>query len=231
MFDVFIIEHRRHSLQNSIKLFKMFKQKFDSVYLLNAAGITDLSQNIISIGEYEFINGFNEAFRNFKRKYILFVDGSLDIYNIDLIKSRLDTLTTKFSDSCGSYSFHTENYSINEYKKSEIYPKLNQVSYHNLDFFVLEKSIFEKIGLIPCIPYCDGHGLDWLINWICLKDKKICYLDEIRFFKKIFKSKNNNLQNIQEKSINFFSNIQRVYELNTEFYNFYQSHIDFLTNS
>ena len=209
----------------------MFKQHFDSVYLLNAAGITEKKENIIGIGEYEFINGFNEAFRNSKRKFSLFVDGSLDIYNIDLIKLRLDNLLAKFNDSCGSYSFHTENFNYDENKKNEIYPKLYQVFYHNLDFFVLEKSIFQEISLIPCVPYCNAQGLDYLINWICCKNKKISYLDEIRFFKKIVKIKKDKIKTIQEKRYNFFSTVQRVYGLDVNFYEFYQSNLDFLTNS
>ena len=114
MFDVFIIQHRRHSFQNSIKLFKLFKEQFESVYLLNAAGITDLEKKIISIGEYEFTNGFNEALRNVKKKYVLFVDGSLEIFNVDIVKKRLETAIEYFSEDFGSYSFHTENYQTNE---------------------------------------------------------------------------------------------------------------------
>lgn len=231
MFDVFIIEHRRHSLQNSIKLFKMFRQHFDSVYLLNAAGITEKKENIIGIGEYEFINGFNEAFRNSKRKFSLFVDGSLDVYNIDLIKLRLDVLINKFYNTCGAYSFYTENFNYDQDKKIEIYPKLYQVLYHNLDFFVLEKNILDKIGLIPCVPYCNAQGFNYLVNWICYKNNKVIYLDEIRMFKKILKFKKDKLEIIQQQQHSFFSNIQRVYDLNINFYEFYQDHINFLTNS
>lgn len=231
MFDIFIIEHRRHSLQNSVKLFKLFKQHFDSVYLLNAAGITDKKENIISIGEYDFVNGFNEAFRNAKRKFSLLVDGSLDVYNVELIKFRLDNLVAKFNDTCGSYSFQTEYFDTDENKKNEIHPKLFQVHNHNLDFFVLEKSIFEEIGLVPCIPHCNAVGLNLLINWICYKNKKLIFLDEIRFFKKIFKIKKDNPKVIKEQMNNFFSYIQRVYDLNLDFYEFYNFNSDFLANS
>ncbi len=231
MFDVFIVEHRRHSLQNSVKLFKLFKQHFDSVYLLNASGITEKKENIIGIGEYDFVNGFNEALRNVKRKFSLFVDGSLDIFNVDLVKLRLDSLINKFGDSLGSYSFHTENYAYLENKKIEVYPKLHQVYYHNLDFFVLEKSIFQKIGLVTCVPYSKGNGLDCLINWICYKNEKTCFLDEIRYFKKIFKVNKDKTKDAEQQRYNFFSSVQKVYDLNLSFYEFYQSNLSFLTSS
>lgn len=228
MFDVFIIDCRRHCFQNAIKLQKLFKEFFDSVYLLSSIDVNNRDKNLISIGDYDFVNGFNQALRVVKNKFSIFVNSSLDINDLRVVLYRLNYLKENLFDYCGSYGFSVQGFNLKEEQKKEIYPKLYQVTHHSLDFFVLEKSIFKAIGLLPCVPYAKGEGLEYLIPWISTKNNKSTFLDEIFVFKNRIKIKKNKLDYIVDKQKCFLATVSNVYNLNNNFELFYKTNFNYI---
>ena len=227
MFDVFIIDSNRHCFQNSVKLFNLFKKSFNSVYLLSALDFNDHKNNFISIGDYNFVNGFNQALRVVKNKFSVFVNSSLEINELDLIITKLNYLKENLFDCCGSFGFKTKNFHLRDDQKKEVYQNLYQASHHALDIFVLEKSIFKTIGLLPCIP-SNGEGLEYLIPWINFKNNKITFLDETSVFKNKFKIKKFKIEYVLDKQKCFFSTVANVYGLKKDFEDFYNQNFNYI---
>ena len=213
MFDIYIIYCKRHFFQNAIKLKKLFSQYFQSTFLLSAVGIDDEDKNIINIENYEFVNAFNQVLRMVDKKFSIFVDSSLDINDMDSILERLNFFKNNFYDNCGSYGFNVEGLRVKKNYRREIFPKLYQSNNHSLDFFIIEKSILLDIGLLTCIPFYEGEGLEYFISWMNYNNKKITLLDENLFFKRLFRLPKKTKREICNKSMWMFENIKNVYDL------------------
>lgn len=225
MFEVYIIDCKRHFFQNALRLKKQFSQYFDSVFLLSGIGISNKEKNLINVGNFEFGNAFNQILRMSKSKYCIFIDSSLIIPNMNVVLERLNIFKNNFLNICGTYAFHTEGLYIRPESKKEIYQKIFQVNYHNLDFFVIEKTILYQIGLLTCIPETNLEGLEFILSWINLKNKKFTLLDEFFYFNRIFGLKREHKQKTLEKHKMLFDTTKEVYDLNDEFMDFYMKQI------
>ena len=225
MFEIYIIDSKRHFFQNGLKLFKSFKSYFENVFIISGLGIDNSDKNLINCGNHNFVNAFNEVVRNVKNKYCVFVDSSLVITNMNLILERLNFFKEYFYEKCGSYSFHTEGLRINNQLKNKIYSNVFQVNNHNLDFFIIDKSILLDIGLVTCIPETDGEGLEFLISWSNLKNKKLTVLDESLYFNRLFCIPKNPENKIRDQRLWLFNQVKHAYDLNEDFFNFYKSQL------
>lgn len=225
MFEIYIIDSKRNFFQNALKLFKMFKSYFENVYIISGIGIDNQDRNLINCGNHNFVNAFNEVIRNVSSKYCIFVDSSLIIPNINFILQRLNFFKEILYDKCGSYAFHTEGFKVPNCFKKEIFSNVFQVNYHNLDFFIIDKSILLDIGLVTCIPNTNGEGLEFLISWINLKNKKVTILDEFFYFNRLFCVPKNHESIIRDQRSWFFDQVKHAYDLNEEFFSFYKSQL------